>query len=149
MLLVSAVYKCDHGHKLLARDERVLKVLPSSKSIIPFVLHQTGFTSIFIELCQSLCQTGMNFHSLEGVIGHMRWKRFEERRQLYQHSVHAYRQLHQLSNGHQQLSDPSTFKSSMYYKLPSNDTICKCFVAKFLNDEQLYKTAIQLINTEL
>ena len=70
VLLVSSVYVCDGGHKLLAHDERVLKLLP--KDTIPFILlHQTGFTIRFVELCQSLCQTGMNFHSLQGVIGHV------------------------------------------------------------------------------
>ena len=90
LLVSAAVYVCTEQHKILAHDERVLKILPN-KVTLPFILlHQTGFTKRFVELCQSLCQTGMNFHSLEGVIGNMRWKKYKEKRQLYQHMVDNY-----------------------------------------------------------
>ena len=57
---------------------------PTLQSMIPFTLiHKTGFTTNFINLCGSLCQSGMNFHSLEAVISHRRWEFFESRKQLY------------------------------------------------------------------
>ena len=69
VLLVSAIYACEDGHRILAHDARVLKMI-TSPSLVPFVLlHQTGFTKEFVDLCTSMCHNGMNFHSLEAVIG--------------------------------------------------------------------------------
>ena len=113
--------------------------------MIPFILlHQSGFTLRFVELCHSLCQTGMNFHSLEGIIGHICWKRYEERRQIYR----TYVEVHKASDSQNQslcsnLSPP--FESSVYYELLSSDIICKCFVANFLENEQSYKRAIEVV----
>ncbi len=152
VLLVSAVYVCSEQHKVLAHDERVLKQLPEKiKFTVPFILlHQTGFTKRFVELCQSLCQTGMNFHSLEGVIGNMRWKKYEEKRQLYQHMVDSYKQSHQIEmegNVHTYELIP-TFEDSIYYKcLPSDDIIGKCFLANFLENEQYFRREIQCVDT--
>ena len=65
VLLVSAVYTCEEGHRILAHDQRILSSLPC-KDMIPFTLiHKTGFTTNFVNLCGSLCQIGINFHSLE------------------------------------------------------------------------------------
>lgn len=84
----------------------------------------------------SLCQTGMNSHSLEGVIGNMRWKKYEEKRQLYLQMVDAH------------APEIPTFESSTYYKyLPSDDTISKCFMANFLENEQYFKREIQSVDT--
>ena len=95
----------------------------------------------------------MNFHSLEGVIGNMRWKKYEEKRQLYQQMVDSYKQLHQIEceqvvgNAHTHEFIP-TFEHSIYYKcLPSDDIIGKCFLANFLENEQYFKREIQCVDT--
>jgi hypothetical protein len=140
VLLVSAVYLCDEGHKTLAHNPTVLDMLPS-KLIVPFILvHKTGFTLNFVNLCVSLCQSGMNFHSLEGVIGHRRWEYFESRKKLYQCSIQL--SLVDDSNGH---PFPSFLDYHKKY-LPSDDTISQCFLKKFLEEENAYISEIQSLS---
>ena len=140
VLLVSAVYLCDEGHKTLAHDPTVFDMLPS-KLVIPFILvYKSGFTVNFVNLCGSLCQSGMNFHSLEGVICHRRWEHFESRKKLYQCSI-------QLSLGD---SSDHHFPSFLdYHKkkhLPSDDTISQCFLKKFMEEENAYLSEIQSLH---
>ena len=147
VLLVSAVYVCMEQHKILAHDERILTLL-RGKIQVPFVLlHQTGFTTRFVEICESLCQTGMNFHSLEGVIGNMRWKKYEEKTQMYQQTLESYKKSHKGEDIENAAQVP-TFEMSTHYKhLPSDDIISKCFVAKFMDKELDYKREVQSIDT--
>lgn len=145
VLLVTAVYVCEEKHKILGHDERILSML-ADQITLPFILlHQTGFTMRFVEMCQSLCQAGMNFHSLEGVIGNMRWKKFEEKTQMFRQFADAHRRLHACEE--RQCVIPS-FETSMFYKfLPSDDLISKCFVSKFMQDEQYYRREIMSTDT--
>ena len=66
----------------------------------------------------------MNFHSVEGVIGHMRWKRYEEKRRIYQ----TYIEVHKAGDSSEDQSSINLtppFESSVCHKLlPSDDTIC-------------------------
>ena len=65
VLLVSAVYTCDSGHKLLAHDASILKRFPTH-CVIPFVLvSRTGFTTDLMNTCTSLCTHAMNFYKIE------------------------------------------------------------------------------------
>lgn len=104
--------------------------------MIPFVLHKTGFTTNFVNLCASLCQNGMNFHSLEAVINHRRWEFFESRRKTYLsvNSLHC-----------SEASFPLFNQFSGKY-LPSDDIIHQCFLAKFLEEEMAYITEIQSVH---
>ena len=53
VLLVSAVYACDSGHRLLAHDESVLNRFPTYR-LIPFILLlKTGFTGQYMHF--TLC----------------------------------------------------------------------------------------------
>lgn len=134
--LVSAVYVCEQGHRILAHDQIILSMLPC-KDMIPFVLlHKTGFTTNFVNLCASLCQNGMNFHSLEAVINYRRWKFFESRRQTYLsvNSLHC-----------SETSFPLFNQFAGKY-LPSDDIIRQCFLAKFLEEEAAYITDIQSVH---
>lgn len=139
--LVSAVYTCDEGHKILAHDQRVLNMLPC-KDIVPFVLlHRTGFTTNFISFCSSLCHTGMNFHSLEGAISHRRWDFYESRRQAYLCTSSLYnRNLNNVNS----LSFPSFSDIAEKY-LPSDDIIRQCFLSNFLENERAYICDIQSV----
>ena len=143
MYLVSAVYVCELGYRILAHDQRILDMLPC-KNMVPFVLvHKSGFTSNFVCLCASLCQNGMNFHSLEGVIHHRCWEFFESRRSIYQtlHSISTHEEHHSYPT----LCFP-TFKEFGEKYLPSDDIIRKCFLPKFLEEEVAYINDIQSVS---
>ena len=140
--LVSAVYVCELGHRILAHDQRILDMLPC-KDMVPFVLvHKSGFTSNFVCLCASLCQNGMNFHSLEGVIHHRHWEFFESRRSIYQ-TLHST-STHEKHHSYPTLCFP-TFKEFGEKYLPSDDIIRKCFLAKFLEEKVAYINDIQSV----
>ena len=132
-LLVSSMYKCANGHKTVAHDERVLNKL--SYTSIPFILlHKSGFTKDFVNFCFTFCQGGMNFHSLEKAIAQIRWQFYEDRRQLYteygnQHEIEQFQILPFAEGGKQYL--------------PSDDTLCQCFVTLFLKNEHLYRSYLQ------
>jgi len=67
VFLVSAVYSCEKGHKILACDEMILKKIP--KSLVPFsLLHKTGFTKNLIDIYTGFCRQGINFYSMETLI---------------------------------------------------------------------------------
>ena len=86
--LVSTVYSCDNGHRLLAHDESVLPRFPSS-SMIPFVLYRrTGVTISLASMCTSLSVNGLNFHNMETFIIHRRWTTFAKQCDLlHQHQI--------------------------------------------------------------
>ena len=93
VLLVSAVYMCENGHKILAHDPRILKMIPCP-TMVPFVLlHQTGFTRDFVDLISLLCSSGMNFHSLETTIKRLRWENYLKRKSMYQCIVDKSKEL--------------------------------------------------------
>lgn len=135
---MSAVYECEDGHKMLAHDERILHSL-SCNAMVPFVLlHKTGFTTNFVNYCASLCQSGMNFHSLESVIVHRRWQHHLRKEQMYNFCMKHN------SVGINDHFFP-TFQEFGQKYLPSDDTISKCFLSKFIEDECAYISEIQSI----
>ena len=131
ILLVSAVYACDSGHKVLAHDESVLKHFPTYR-MVPFILlSKTGFTAEFVDTCTSLCVHGMNCYKIQTFI--------QERRL---DTLARLQELHQVQ--HNILGDTEvceTENKRLLYS-PSNDLIAKIFLAKFLKDERLYLAEI-------
>ena len=128
VLLVSATYTCENSHKLLAHDESILKRFPS-KSMIPFVfLARTGFTTQLVDTCIVLCRRGMNFYNMETFIIERRWLAYA--RQVEMLSIHKQMTGQCVSQG--------DFWKSPFSQCPSNDIISKCFLARFLQDEQMY-----------
>ena len=79
----------------------------------------------------------MNFHSLEGVIGHRRWELFESKKKLYQCAM-------KLNQGTNTVKFPSFLEHCKKY-LPSDDTIFQCFLKKFMEEENAYLTEIQSV----
>ncbi len=139
VLLVSAVYTCKNGHRILSHDERILKEI--NPIAIPFVLlHKTGFTKDFVNFCCTLCQSVMNFHSLEKAIAQMRWQYYEERKKVYM----EYTSSKDTTLMNDLNISPYTEQYAKY--LPSDDTICQCFVTAFLKNENLYRSNLQLIS---
>lgn len=137
VLLVSAVYVCDHRHQVLAHDETILKMLPS-RSMIPFVLlSRTGFTTNMINLCIRLTVLGLNFYKIETLLLERRWESFSLKLETLNH--------HQAIKGED--ITVGDFWSSSFCVFPSNDIISKCFLATFLLNDQLYLREITSIPT--
>ena len=129
VLLVSAVYRCDNGHKLLAHDESVLKCFPTHR-VIPFVLlSRTGFTMDLVNTCTSLCTHGMNFYKIETFVAERRLDTLSK-----QHDMHIM--------AHASSGEICHFQTLPTPSCPSNDIIAKMVLAKFLNDEKIYLTEI-------
>lgn len=127
VVLVSAVYECMHGHLIFAHDARILDSLPSEVEI-PFVLlHRTGFTTQFIEMCNSLVRSGMNFYNIESLIIEKRWA-------AYACNYNRYKR-HVKTRGACTVAD---FQSSYLSNTPSNSVLTKCFLSKFSTLENLY-----------
>ena len=128
VLLVSAVYRCENGHKLLAHDDSILKCFPL-KSMIPFILlSRTGFTRQFVNACTSLCRRGLNFYNIETMIIERRWLMYAGQLDMLN--------IHKTMIG--QCTGEGDFWISPVSKCPSNDIILKCFLSGFLQDEYLY-----------
>lgn len=136
-LLVSAVYKCDNGHKRLAHDESVLRMFPL-QSTIPFILlSRTGITSDFLKLCSSLIAHGLNFYKMETLLLERRWE-------YYLTKLEALNWYQSMEG---KVVSQSEFWSSPLSSSPSNDIIAKCFLTNFLRNEQLYLQEITAVPT--
>ena len=130
VILVSAVYVCENQHTILAHDEAILSCYPT-QAAIPFVLlHRTGFTTDFVQMCTSLVRSGMNFYNIESLITERRWEAYSRQKNHFD----LHRQTMQYSSN----CDDGDFWSSSLSNCPSNNILAKCFLARFLNDEQLY-----------
>lgn len=128
VLLVSAVYVCRMGHKLIAHDERLLKCFPSPV-MVPFkLLHKTGFTRDFSEMLFLLCKQGMTFYELESLVIERRWERFNQQLHLLA--------LHCKASQQECTTFTETFKKMSIY--PSNNVLSKNFLSTFLEVEPLY-----------
>ncbi len=127
VLLVSCVYKCNQGHECFSSDARILALIPCQVELPFLLLHRTGFTTEFLEMCNSFIGTGMNFYNMESLIIERRWR------------VYA-RNLNRL-NLHTSTAHPCTlngFQSSHLSNSPSNSLLAKCFLAKFTSQESVY-----------
>ena len=126
VLLVSTVYSCEKRHKLLAHDEIILKQIPSH--LIYFcLLHKTGFTRELFDTCQAFCRQGINFYCMETLIIEKRWETFVKKQYL-----------RTLSTETQVSCNYDEFLTSPMSQTPSNDILSKCFIAGFLQNEELY-----------
>ena len=106
--------------------------------MIPFILLlHTGFTTEFVSMFTALCSHGLNFHNIESFVMERRWERFaREQDILTQHKIITGQSVQE-----------SDFWTSPLSKSPSNDLLAKCFLAKFLQDEQLYLKEMTAIPT--
>ena len=133
VLLVSAVYTCKRGHKLLAHDAFILKLFPPV--MIPFVLlHKTGFTRDLVEDIMAFCQRGVNFCEMESIVFKRRLDHYSQRKHLLQ--------LHYMACNKDQ---PTNFEMFREEVCPSNNIISKCFLASFFDAEQHYLSNIHAL----
>ena len=104
----------------------------TSPSLVPFVLlHQTGFTKEFVDLCTSMCHNGMNFHSLEAVIGKTRWHYHIGRKQKYESIVQQFQKKY-IAGVFCEWPVVENFVDFDSKTVPSDDLLAKCFLSKFL-----------------
>jgi len=68
LLLVSAVYSCCNSHQIPAHNPHVLSSLPSLLYVPFYLTNRAGFTTDMLTQICSLVDSGMSFHSVEGVI---------------------------------------------------------------------------------
>ena len=132
VLLVSAVYTCRKGHKLVAHDERILKSFPSP-IVVPFTLtHKTGFTKDFAENVFLLCRRGVNFYEIESLVLERRWEHFNQRIQLLQ--------IHYKNSGKDCMQKVATLfeKFKKEHVGPSDNLISRSFLSSFLDSENAY-----------
>ena len=139
VLLISAVYVCEHRHKRLAHDQCILDRFPSS-CMIPFILlARSGFTTSCMNTLELLCQQGMNFMKVETLL--------IERRLL------AYKRQEDILTIHKELTKQPVCKGDFWKsplsKCPSNDLISKIFLAGFLKTEHVYVQEMMTIPTEI
>ena len=68
VLLAGATYICTNGHICLSHNARILKLFPPEIEIPFCLLHRTGLTTEFVEMCHSFVSKGMNFFNIESLI---------------------------------------------------------------------------------
>ena len=128
VLLVSAVYTCDSGHKLPAHDATILKRFPAYQ-MIPFILlSRTGFITDLVNLCTTFCTHGMNFYTIETFLSERKLDVFA--RWQCMHKTH-----HKLMREHVQICN---YQMEANLKSPSDDIIAKMVLVTFLKDEKTY-----------
>ena len=112
-------------------------VLFPPKIDIPFVLvHRTGFTAEFIEMCNSLVRSGMNFYNMESMILEKRWR-------MYARNLNRIGSL----NSRTQSCSLEGFQSSRLSNTPTDTHITKCFLSKFSSQKYLYLSEIASVKT--
>ena len=88
-------------------------------------------------MCTSLVKSGMNFYNIESLIVERRWETYSRQRS------HFY--LHRQNTQQTTNCDGGDFWSSSLSICPSNDILAKCFLARFLDDEKLYISEMEVI----
>ena len=131
VLVVPAVYSCVHEHTVVSTDPSIVNVLHVEQQ--PFVLlHRTGFTKHFVRTVIHLLQEGMNIAKIELYIAKSR-KSYTASLYLRLKSVFSDLPLTLTTAPFSIIQSPA----------PSNDVICKCFIAHFLEYRRIYDLQMQ------
>ena len=125
VFLISSMYICHRDHEFMSHDAHVLALFPS-KIDIPFMLvHRTGFTAEFIEMCNSLVRSGMNFYN------------------TYARNLNRIGSL----NSRTQSCSLEGYQLSRLSNTPTDTLLTKCFLSKFSSQEHLYLSEIASVKT--
>ena len=136
-LLVSRIYQCSNNQIILAHDERIVKLLPSSLQAPFILLHKTGYTREFVDEILALCKSGINFYKIESMVIEARWDFHSKLEQKFWQDMLSYQASHEGNSI--VASFPSfTLDKGPLHQAPSNDAIAQCFVKDFLEKEQCY-----------
>ena len=136
VFLISSICICHRDHEFMSHDACVLALFPL-KIDIPFVLvHHTGFTAEFIEMCNSLVRSGMNFYNMESMILERRWR-------MYARNLNRIGSL----NSRTQSCSLEGFQSFYLSNTPTDTLLTKCFLSKIRSQEHLYLNDIASVKT--
>ena len=134
VLLVSCQYVCQKNHIFLTTDPRLLHLIYSKH--IPFVLlHKTGFLKTLVRHVVRLIREGMSISAVERFICHLRKSNFSIKYKQYANI---------LSLSPDDLSH-NAFISLLQKPYPSNDIICKCFIAEVFLCRAMYASSMSSI----
>ena len=138
ILLVSAVYTCQNGHKVASTDPRILLQLTEEEHMPFILLHRTGFTRDFVHTALQLFVQGLHLKSIETFI-------FERRLNFCQSKLLCL--LHQLqmcsSNERRCSSDINNLAFQLLrFPTPSNDVLTKCFLVHFQQCKHAYEKSM-------
>lgn len=133
-LLVSRMYTCKKGHKIISHDPRVIENIPSTFEVPFFLLHRTGFTRELANWVHSCVFAGMTFHEIEEVLNQRHRDMYEERKNKYNAEVKAYLEKN-LDSNPQKIDEFPAFKTS---QVPSLETIMSSIVHMFEGNERFY-----------
>lgn len=132
VILVPAVYACVHEHTMVATDPRILKMLEFEQ--LPFILlYRTGFTKAFINSVIQLVKRGMTIVQLEKYIMDCR----------REYIAGLYMRLQLVLDEISSLNLDSVPFRLLQLPYPSNNVICKCFIAHFQEFEHTYNVQMQ------
>lgn len=133
-LLVSRMYTCKKGHKIISHDPRVIDHIPSSYEVPFFLLHRTGFTRELANWVHSCVFAGMTFHEIEEVLIQRHRNMYEDRKHKYNVEVKAYMEKNPDANP-KEIEEFPDFKTS---QVPSLETIMSSIVHMFEGNEKFY-----------
>ena len=141
VVLVPAIYKCGNGHEVLATDPRIFLLFPEEE-YIPFILfHRSGVMRAFARMVITLTIKGLSFSSIEQFI--------KMQRQQKMSSVQL--QVMSMLGRHHHFFPPEDLASiiNMQQPYPSNDLICKCFIANFAENKWVYFSQMSSLSTSM
>ena len=134
VLVVPAVYSCEYEHTVSSTDPSIVNVLRWEQH--PFVLlHRTGFTKHFINTIITLLQEGMTISRIELFIAKCR----------KDYVAHLYLRLKSVLPQGYPLTITVPPLNIIQSPVPSNDVICKCFIAHYLEHRKLYDSSMQML----
>lgn len=132
-LLVSRLYTCKKGHKIISHDPRLMENIPPTFQIPFYLLHRTGFTHELATWVHSCVFAGMSFHEIEEVLTQRHRDAYEERKCKYDAAVKAY--LESNPDDHLEIRTFPEFKTS---QVPSLETTMSSIVHMFEGNELFY-----------
>ena len=133
-LLVSRMYTCKKGHKIISHDPRIIEHIPPSYQVPFFLLHRTGFTRELANWVHSCVFAGMTFHEIEEVLIQRHRGVHEDRKSKFNAEVKVYLEKNPDTNPSEIEKFPE-FKAS---QVPSLETIMSSIVHMFEGNEQFY-----------
>jgi hypothetical protein len=141
-VLVPAIYLCGNGHEVLATDPRILVLFPEEE-YIPFILfHRSGVTRSFARMIITLTIEGLSFSTIEKFIKTQR----QQKMSSVQLQVMSMLGLH-----NNQFFSPENLAAivDLQKPYPSNDLLCKCFLANFAENKLLYFSQMYSLSTSI
>ena len=142
VVLVPAIYVCGNGHEVLATDPRILLLFPEEE-YIPFILfHRSGVMRSFARMLINPAIEGLSFSTIEKFVKTQR----QQKMSSVNLQVTFMLSLHCNPN-----FSPGDFTVPMDLQkpYPSNDLLCKCFLANFAENKWIYFSEMSSLATSV